>query len=246
MDKAMKQRSITYNAEEYSATKGAHAFRECVEKYTIFTLVEDPKNLSVVDMGCGDGIYARTLADLGASHVIGIDCAGDFIKLAEEKSKHYGGKIEYRKAFIQDCSGSGDCDLAVGSYILNYAKSMDEATEYCKAIASFLKPGGRFIGFNNNPFEVFRGERYAKYGFIKIMNGNTEGEEVVYKVDGMTNPIINYYLNPKTHEKAFQESGLELEWQRVLLDPSDRADPYWDYFFDGEPPFIAMFAKKIG
>jgi len=209
-------------------------------------LIGSPRGLRILDAGCGDGLYARLLADLGASHIIGVDCADDFIKLAKKKSEGYGDKIEYHRAFIQDFFGNGDCDLVVGSFILNYARSSEEAIQYCRAIASHLKPSGRFIGFNNNPFEVFNGERYAKYGFKKVMSGSGEGKEVVYKVDGMTDPIVNYYLNPQTHERAFLESGLELEWKRVLLRPSEQGNPYWNTFFEDEPPFVAMIGRKMG
>lgn len=242
----MKRRKITYTAAEYSKTKGSSGFRDCVEKYTILSLIGNPRGLRILDAGCGDGLYARLLADLGASHITGVDCADDFVELARRKSEDYGVRIEYHLAFIQDFFGNSDCDLVLGSFILNYARSLEEAVKYCMAIASHLKPGGRFVGFNNNPFEVFSGERYAQYGFRKAMSGSGEGREVIYKVDGMTDPIVNYYLNPQTHEQAFLESGLKLEWKRVLLHPSEKENPHWNTFFEGEPPFIAMLGRKMG
>ena len=242
----MGRKQITYTAEEYSATKGSSQFRDCVERHTIFSLIGEPAGLRILDAGCGDGLYARLLVDLGASHVVGVDCANDFVELAKKKSEDHGDKIEYRQAFIQDFLGHNDCDLVVGSYLLNYARSLEEAVQYCRAIASHLKPDGRFIGFNNNPFEVFNGERYAEYGFRKAMSGNNEGGEVIYRVDGMTDPIINYYLSPQTHEQAFLKSGLELEWKRILLHPSERENSHWDNFFESEPPFIAILGRKKG
>lgn len=76
------------------------------------------------------------------------------------------------------------------------------------------------------------------------MDGGNEGGEVIYKVNGMTDAIVNYYLSPRTHERAFLESGLELEWIRVMLNPSNHGDSYWDDFFEDEPPFIAMVGRK--
>jgi len=97
------------------------------------------------------------LIDRGAEYVIGVDCSEDFVELAKKKSKDYEGNIEYHLSFIQDFAGKGDCDLVVGSFILSYPRNLEEAVAYCKSISSHLKPNGRYIGFNNNPFEIFGG-----------------------------------------------------------------------------------------
>ncbi len=241
----MGGKNITYGADEYSRTKKNAQFRDVVEFHTIFSLIGNPKNLKILDAGCGDGIYARELVDRGAKHVIGVDCAEDFIELAKQKNKGYEGKIEYQQAFVQDSQGVLDRDIAVGSFVLSYPRNLEEAVAYCGAISSHVRPGGKFVGFNNNPFEVFDGERYAKYGFRKVMKETTEGAEVIYHVDGMTNPIVNFYLRPETYEKAFKQAGFtQFAWQKVLLAPSEVRNSYWDDFFKDEPPFIAMVAEK--
>lgn len=241
----MEKKNITYTAKEYARTKKESSFRDAVEMYTIFSLIGDPTGLRILDAGCGDGIYARELVDRGAKHVIGVDCAEDFIEMANQKNQSYEGKIEYHRVFVQDFLGNGDIDLIVGSFILSYPRNLEETVAYCETMASHLKKGGRFVGFNNNTFESFKGQRYEKYGFIKEMKSSDEGAEVVYKVKGMTDPIINFYLKPETYEEAFRKAGFsEFQWQRVLLAPSEKDNAYWDDFFKEEPPFIAMLAKK--
>ena len=241
----MTGRDITYKADEYARTKRGAPFRDAVEFHTIFSMIGNPAGLRVLDAGCGDGIYARELINRGATHVLGVDCAEDFIKMAREKNKGYEGKIDYSRAFVQDFHGIGNRDLAVGSYILSYPRNLEEAIAFCQALASHLKPGGRFIGFNNNPFEVFDGERHAQYGFRKVMTGGEEGREVIYWVGGMTNPIVNFYLRPETYERAFREAGFStFSFQRAILSPSEAQNPYWNDFFKGEPPLIAMLAEK--
>jgi len=236
--------NITYKADEYADSK-SFPFRIHVEKHTIFALLGDQTGKRVLDAGCGDGIYSRELVDQGASFVIGVDGAEDFINLAKQKNKGYGGRIEYHHSFIQDFPGNGDLDSVVASFVLSYPKNLEEAAAYCKAMASHLKKGGILVGFNNNPFEVFDGVKYAEYGFEKEMHGDTEGDKVVYRVAGMDNPIINFYLRPKTYEQAFREAGFsKFRWQRVLLNPDEQGNHYWDNFFSNNPPFIAMLAWK--
>ena len=189
----MEKREISYDAGEYSERKNSLRMRDCIEKYTIAFLADDVRALRILDAGCGDGLFSRFFADLGASYVLGVDCTHEFVRLALEKSGAYAN-IDYRLGFIQEFLGQGDFDLVLGSYLLNYAKSREELIGYCRAIASHLKPSGRFVGFNNNPFEVFDGTRYGAYGFTKTMHGDGEGQDVVYEIPGLTAPIINYGL----------------------------------------------------
>jgi len=239
-------REITYTAKDYSTTKKDAPFRDHIEMFTILSLLGDPKGKRILDAGCGDGIYSRYLIDRGAAYVIGVDGSADFVELARRKNKGYEAKIEYHHSFIQDFPGNGEMDAVVGSFILSYPKTLEEAVSFCRSIATHLKDKGRFIGFNNNPFEVFNGSgNYSKYGFEKEMGGDVEGGEVVYRIPGMEDPIINYYLRPETYEQAFREAGFsEFEWKRVLLNPSERGNTYWEEFFRGQPPFIAMLARK--
>jgi predicted RNA methylase len=60
-------------ADEYAASK-LLPWRVQVEQPTLFGLIGDVRGRSVLDLACGDGIYARTLADRGAARVHGVAC----------------------------------------------------------------------------------------------------------------------------------------------------------------------------
>ena len=66
----MEKREISYAAREYSETKNSLRMRECIEQYTITVLANDVRALRILDAGCGDGLYSRFFADLGASYVM--------------------------------------------------------------------------------------------------------------------------------------------------------------------------------
>ncbi len=239
---------VRYNPREYAKTK-TFPFRIDVERHTIFTLAGDVNGKRILDGGCGEGIYARKFIDSGAAYVLGIDASQDFINLAIQKNAGYEGRIDYQHAFIQDTKGRADMDIAVGSYLLSYPKNLEEAVAYCAAIASHLKKDGTFVGFNNNPFDVFDGVRFKKYGFEKEMHGDQVGGEVIYRLQGLTEPITNYFLSHKIYEEAFRTAGFSrFNWRAVLRDKSSnavkRSKSYWNEFFGGSPPFIAMVATK--
>lgn len=240
-------KGVDYSAIDYVRTKEAQqdGFRGVVEWYTIRQLLGDVAGLRVLDAGCGDGIYSRRLVDMGASHIIAVDKTASMIELAKAKSGGYEGNIEYHLSPMECFFGKGDCDLALGSYLLNYAKSPEELVAYCRAVASHLKQGGWFVVFNNNPFEVYEGERYAEYGFRKVMHGGREGAPIEYRIDGMKEPLINYYLPPEAHERAFAAAKMEMQWVEVSLDPREKDNRHWDNFFKDKPPFIAIFGMKL-
>ncbi|MEA3248667.1 MAG: class I SAM-dependent methyltransferase [Nanoarchaeota archaeon] len=242
----MKSGKIDYGAEEYADTKG-FPFRTDIEKYTLFNLLGNPKGMRILDAGCGEGIYSRELIDRGASFVLGVDGAKDFIELANQKNEGYENQIKYCHSLIQNLKGSEDMDAVIASYVLSYPKNLEETISYCEAIASHLKKKGKFVGFNNSPFEIFDGKAdYSEYGFEKRMNGAVDGSKVIYLLKGMDNPIVNFYLKPEIYEEAFERAGFsDFKWENVLLDQTTtEPSEYWKKFFYHKTPFIAMTAKK--
>lgn len=139
----MKSGKIDYGAEEYADTKG-FPFRTDIEKYTLFNLLGNPKGMRILDAGCGEGIYSRELIDRGASFVLGVDGAKDFIELANQKNEGYENQIKYCHSLIQNLKGSEDMDAVIASYVLSYPKNLEETISYCEAIASHLKKKGKF------------------------------------------------------------------------------------------------------
>ena len=71
-------------AREYRESKGL-AFREHVERYTLFELLGDVRGKTVLDLACGDGFYTRLLRQAGAAEVTGVDVSEGMIELAEDR-----------------------------------------------------------------------------------------------------------------------------------------------------------------
>ena len=100
----------------------------------------------VLDMACGNGLYARHLADMGAC-VLACDFSRKLLELAAKRSKEYIGKIEYRFADATDeeqllSLGTQRFDAAVCNMALMDIASIDPLM---RAMAKLLRPGGRFV-----------------------------------------------------------------------------------------------------
>lgn len=61
-------------AERYRESKRL-SFRQFVERHTLMTLLGDLRGRTVLDLACGEGIYARQFKRVGAAEVTGVDIA---------------------------------------------------------------------------------------------------------------------------------------------------------------------------
>jgi SAM-dependent methyltransferase len=101
----------------------------------------------VLDLGCGNGLFARRLAELGA-RVLGCDVSPRMIDLARARGDG-GGRIEYRVADATDerqiaalGAGGDGFDAAVANMVLMDIPTLEPLA---RGLAAALRPGGRFV-----------------------------------------------------------------------------------------------------
>jgi SAM-dependent methyltransferase len=238
-------------AQQYKDSKTL-PFRTFIEAYTLFRLLGPLAGQKVLDLACGEGFYTRKLKQGGAAYVLGLDISPGMIALAEAEEARAPLGCTYRVADVTSVGHLDDFDVVVAAYLLNYARTKDELLAFCRAIHANLKPGGRFVGFNDNVANApARYGSYVRYGFIKASPpGRTEGDPITYTLfnpDGTTFHFDNYYLSPATYEAAFHEAGFRrFAWRGPWLDEHARtAFPagYWDDFF-ADPPLVGLEAVK--
>jgi len=95
--------------------------------------------VSVLDVGCGAGIFCEAVARLGAK-VTGLDVSGDVLKVAKEHAREGGLKIEYVLSSVEDYVGSGKKFDVVS--LLEIVEHSADHVSLISASASLLKPGG--------------------------------------------------------------------------------------------------------
>ncbi len=101
---------------------------------------------TVLDVGCGPGHYAITLAQRGAAHVLGIDFADGMLRIAAEhaRASGAGGRCEFRQAdFLTFCPPETfDYVILMGfmDYMPEPAKVVEKALSLTRARAFFSFP----------------------------------------------------------------------------------------------------------
>ena len=206
----------------------------------------------MLDLACGEGIYARKIRAAGAAEVVGVDISHAMIALAVEAETKEPLGCRYVVADIAGLGRLGEFDVVTGMYLLNYARSRGDLLAFCQAIHANLASGGRFVGFNDNvanPAERF--STYQRYGFTKTtVPPLVEGTPITYTLqnpDGSRFSFDNYHLAPAAYAEAFAAAGFaSFDWRGPWLADEGRAAfpvGYWDDFM-AWPPLIGVEAVR--
>ncbi|MBD3349284.1 MAG: methyltransferase domain-containing protein [Candidatus Eisenbacteria bacterium] len=97
--------------------------RVVVERFRLIcNLAPLPCEWKALDVGCGSGRYALELAGRGASRVLGVDFAGEMIRIAEEEAVTRGvaERCEFRVEPFRDLSTDETFDVVVATGYFDY------------------------------------------------------------------------------------------------------------------------------
>jgi len=146
-----EEASADYNefVDIYQAIK-TNPFKKWCEEYTIWSMLGDVTDLTVLDIACGDGYYARPIASKGAGRVVGIDISSGQIASAIEKNTEEIN-IEYHVADAKDIASLnlGKFDVILTVYMIPYVSNPDDLKGLFSSIFQSLNSGGRFISVSS-------------------------------------------------------------------------------------------------
>ncbi len=105
----------------------------------------------VLDVGCGGGILAESMALQGAD-VLGIDLAEAPLSVARLHALETGASLNYREISAEDCAAEMPATFDVVT-CLEMLEHVPDPASIVAACASLVKPGGQvfFSTINRNP-----------------------------------------------------------------------------------------------
>ncbi len=192
-------------AWQYGASKSL-SFRHHIERPTLFELLGDLRGRTMLDLACGEGVYARAFMRLGAAAVTGVDISSSMVGFAQalERSDPLG--CRYVVADAANFTPDAPVDIVTAVYLWNYASTREQLDAMCRACYRALRPGGRLVGFNDNmrrPPHPDAGDALAKYGIERTCKyPPAEGDVIQYRLivgEGEAAEFENYYLKPSTY-----------------------------------------------
>lgn len=225
-------------------------------------LAEIAPDAHVLDVACGNGLYARKLATMG-TRVTAFDFAPAMVELARSRTAEYGDQVDCRVVDATDSKalldlGEGFFDAAICQMALF---DMVDIRPLLAALTKMMKPGAPFI-FSlmhpcfNNPFTTFLAERVDRDGDVlteyslKVFGYKTSGAAWGAAIAGQSKPHI-YFHRPL--EEIFSElvtAGLTVD---AIQEPAFQPDHpegsssfSWGPNFSEIPPVLLMRARTSG
>ncbi len=120
-------------------------------------IVAPHEGQSILEIGCGEGFIARSLAQKGAN-VTACDISPELITLAKEK----GGGVEYRVSKAEELSWAASHSFDIVLAVLTL-QNMERIEPVFGGVARVLKRDGKFVFVLNHP--AFRIPKASAWGF---------------------------------------------------------------------------------
>lgn len=235
--------------------EGDDTYQEKLIKPNLIRILSPQSGEEILDVGCGQGFFAREIAKSGAK-VVGVDVAGELIKLAKDQS----GKNEtYLTLSAEKMTSlnSNRFDAAICVLALQNIKNLQGAlTE----VSRVLKPSGRFVLILNHP--AFRVPTASSWSYdekanIQYRNINKYLSEISQEVDmtqGEINPkrkkfTMTFHHPLQVYFKTFAKAGLCVtrleEWISHKISDSGPRKQAEDLARKEIPLFMCLELKKI-
>ena len=214
---------IHLNPELDSASRTPESINKTVE---FISHACKESSMSILDLGCGPGIYLEKLAELG-HNCTGVDFSKNSISYARSQAKEKGLEINYLCQNYLELDFENQFDLIILIYTDLGVLLPDEREELLDKIHRALKPGGVFI------FDLVNDKN--------IEQKFQEQQTWVLEYSGFWKPgpymeLANGFHYPD--EKVFLK-------QHTIIDESDRINIYrfWTHYFTSED-VIALLSSR--
>ena len=164
---------------------------------------------TVLDIGCGGGILAESMAAHGAS-VTGIDLGEAPLAVAKLHLRESGRKVEYRRVSAEDLAAERPASFDVVT-CMEMLEHVPDPSSIISACARLVKPGGQvfFSTINRNPKSWLFAIVGAEYVLNLLPKGTHEYMKFIKPSElerwarhaGLTiHQFIGMHYNPLTRE----------------------------------------------
>jgi ubiquinone/menaquinone biosynthesis C-methylase UbiE len=109
---------------------------------------KDPKQMKVLEIGCGSGRITRALAEVFGD-VYAVDISGEMIRQAKEALRDTPNAHVFQNsgsdlAVLNDALGGSPVDFAFSYIVFQHIPSRDVIQSYVREVHRLLRPGGLF------------------------------------------------------------------------------------------------------
>lgn len=180
---------------------------ETLEKPIILELLQDVRDKRILDLGCGDGIFASELFKLGCKEYTGLEASSKMV--AEAKHALKGTSASIVHATIEDWEyPSGEFDLVTSRLALHYVEDLEQVF---LNVHRGLVPGGTFVFSVLHPVitaSIKSAEKGGKREDWIVDDYFIDGPRIVPWIGGQ---IIQYHRTVEDFFYLLQNNGFLVE-----------------------------------
>jgi SAM-dependent methyltransferase len=133
-----------WTEEEFFASGEQAVAEQILNDMTNICQGKDPKQMRIIEIGCGAGRVTRALAGI-FGEVHGVDVSGEMVSLARQATAGKPNAFVYRNNG-QDLTvlPPGPYDFAFSTIVFQHIPSRDVIYSYVRDVHRLLRPGGLF------------------------------------------------------------------------------------------------------
>ena len=209
----------------------------------------------ILELGCGTGSMTERMAEAGFD-MIGVDCSGEMLEIAQEKKCESGLDILYLEQDMREFELYGTVRAVVSVCdSLNYILEDEELVKVFRLVNNYLDPGGIFL------FDLNTIDKYRKIGDTTIAENREEGSFIWDNYYDEDEDINEYQLTIflregdgdlyRKYEEVHYQRGYELERIKELLKEAgleflDAFEAFTEHAPDGASERIYIAAREQG
>ena len=194
-------------------------FRRGLHFPAVEEVLGDPNKKRILDIGCGDGLLPRLLAERGAT-VVGYDRSPRQIAEARARVSAPGLDATFVVATPQTFIQDGTFDAAVSVMVLQFATSTEELAAFFRSASRHLGPGGRFISVVINPLFSAFGEDFVIRRWTRL-EGNNMRSDFLDRASGRVEMTVEVHqYTSEEFERAAISGGMKpAAWRKLFATP---------------------------
>jgi len=221
-------------------------FRRGLHYPAVEEVLGDLNKKRILDVGCGDGLFPRLLAEKGAS-VVGYDKAAE--KVAEARLHKDAQRLDAKYVHATPYTFSHDVPFhaATSVMVLPYAASPEELAAFFRSTCLHLVSGGKFVSVVLNPlFSAFATNFFIRR--ITRLQDHKVRMEFLDRASGNTEMTMEKHQYTNTqYERAAANGGMKPECWQKLFATRDAVEQmgasFWQPCHDHQPYALFIVQK---
>jgi len=229
-----------FDAYTQKRNKG-NAPNETLEKPIMDELIGDVKGKEILDLGCGDGKYGKSLLQKGAKMYHGIDGSTNMIDLARQSID--GSQMKIEKAAIEEYQfGAKQYDLVISRLVFHYIENLDNIFE---DIHKSLKNDGSLIFSIEHPIITSCYDAYHQKGKRQdwiVDNYFKTGKRVNTWIG---KDVVKYHKTIEDYFKLFKTAGFQMSELRESKPMKENFTSTEEYERRSRIPLFILFKLTL-